>query len=300
MTVPAKRSLLLWKILGGCCALALVGLAAIWVWIGKSERQWQAYRKAALAEGQIIDRPPEASAISDAENFAAEPPFAAVVVGRNSEPAQAACLSTTGLPLEMLPELHRAKRADFASTRDNLRIPSETEEDVAREILRLCDERLAPEWSRVLAAEAKPKTRFGISHWPLPWPRVLPLLDLRTAAKIHALRAVARLRLGDGAGALGEVRGGLRLGEALDTEPGLLACMNRCKIVALQMHTVWEGLAQGAWSDADLAALEQDLAAIRVSASLARASDGERGWLNALCDALIHNPAETGASAPTN
>jgi hypothetical protein len=66
----------------------------------------------------------------------------------------------------------------------------------------------------------------------------------------------------------------------------MIACMMRSAIIALQVNGVGDGLEQGAWSDADLVALEQDLAGLHVSPCYGRAIDSQRGWLNAFHDSL--------------
>jgi hypothetical protein len=290
----AGKSISVWKVLfwamlpAGIVLLTLVAILLFLNW--RTIHRWESYRKAALAEGRIVDTtlPPS---IEPAQNFAAGPLFSAIPCDKNGDPLRSDMLPKDWLPVELLPDLTKGRHADLAAIAGLFKIPAEPVADQASAILAACDENLRHQWPAVLAAEARPLTRFGIHHGTVTRSEKFPYVDLKTAVRVHELRAVTLLHAGRGSEAVGEVHGALRIAAAAATESHLIGRMAYTQFVGLQTEVVWEGLALGAWSDTDLAALEQDLAPQRVSAGYARAHDFERAYLNAVLDSVVDRSA---------
>ncbi len=142
--------------------LMLLCLGALWWRSWQVEQRWQGYRKMATARGQSLSLPADPPPMLPEENFASEPPFALIPVNEDGNPIQPPFLPTEWVPKDLLPDLSQAKRPDFAAERAKLKVTSKQDADVARAVLKLCDEQLSTQWARVLAAEAKPKARFAV------------------------------------------------------------------------------------------------------------------------------------------
>lgn len=300
MAVSGK-SISVWKILcwttvpAAIVLLALMTIPLVLNW--KAIHRWEAYRKEALADGRIVDTalPPP---IDAAENFAAEPLFSAIPCDKNGDPLRPETLPKDWLPIDLLPDLTKQQHADLAAIAAHLKVPPGRVADQASAILAACDENLRGQWPAILAAEARPLTRFGIHHAAVSRTEKFPYVDLKTAVRVHELRAVTLLHARRGYEAAGEVHGALRIASAASTEPNLLGRMAYAQFVGLQADVIWEGLPLGAWSDEDLAALEQDLSPQRVSAGYARAHDFERAYLNAVLDSVVDRSALRAKSDP--
>jgi len=158
---------------------------------------------------------------------------------------------------------------DLVIARETLHLEKVSAADLPAAILRACDERLADKWQAVLAAEAKPQTRFGLRPWPMPVAEKIPVADLRTAAQVHVIRAVALLHAHRGGEATKEMRGIARIATALQSEKTIVAQVMRAAVLRLYSRVVWQGLSDSAWSDAELAALEQELAPLHASTGYA-------------------------------
>ncbi len=76
------------------------------------------------------------------------------------------------------------------------------------------------------------------------------------------LRTIAELQNGQSEKAFDDVKLSLRLAEAIRTEPFIISHLVRIAILQITLQPVWEGLAEHRWSDAQLAALEAELAKV--------------------------------------
>jgi hypothetical protein len=104
--------------------------------------------------------------------------------------------------------------------------------------------------------------------------------------QLARLRALARLAADDKAGALQDIKLGLRLAEAVGSEPITISQLVRIANLQILMQPVWEGLAQHVWNEEQLAGLQSTLANIRVLEAYGRAVRGERAMDNLLLDDL--------------
>jgi hypothetical protein len=110
----------------------------------------------------------------------------------------------------------------------------------------------------------------------------LPLLSYLTALKrcavVLRLRAVAELADGQNEKALADVKLMLYLNQSLRTSPFLISHLVRMSIEAVDLRTIWEGLAEHEWSDAQLAALETELGKLDFLADYEFVMRGERAF----------------------
>lgn len=111
-------------------------------------------------------------------------------------------------------------------------------------------------------AAALPHSRFPLQYdSDDPAQILLPHLgSLRIASTTLQLRATAELQLGQSEKAAADVQLILRLAEASRNEPFLISHVVRILIVNTARQPIYEGLAKHQWSDAQLAALDSQLA----------------------------------------
>jgi hypothetical protein len=269
----------------GLLVLAMVVAPFVWSW--EREQRWQAYCHGADTTRKALDLPALPPPIDPALNFAGEAPFAAIPVDAEGHPTQPPSLPTEWLPKQLITELDKPARLDLNEARETLHLEKVPAADLPAAILRACDEHLAGKWQTVLSAEAKPQTRFGLQPWPIPATAKIPIADLRNATQVHVIRAVALLHAHRGGEAAKEMRGIVRIATALQGEKTIVAQVMRAAVLRLYSRVVWQGLSDAAWSDAELAALEQEVASLHASTGYAEAIDTERGWMNAAIECLV-------------
>jgi hypothetical protein len=112
------------------------------------------------------------------------------------------------------------------------------------------------------AAAKLPASRFPLEYDKEdPAAILLPhLAALKRSSQFLQLRALAELQAGQNEAALADVKLSLRLAEAIRTEPFIISHLVRLAILQIALQPVWEGLADHRWSDAQLAALDAELA----------------------------------------
>ena len=158
-------------------------------------------------------------------------------------------------------------------------------QDTARDVLAAL-RKFDVELDELTASSARPYSVFPI-HYEEHINTLLPhLAALKGIAQLVRLRAVARLAAGDKAGALQDVKLGLRLSEAIKNEPLLISQLVRIACVQIVVQPVWEGLARHQWTDEQLAELQSTLANLRLLDDYGRTIRGERALNNLLIDEL--------------
>ena len=112
------------------------------------------------------------------------------------------------------------------------------------------------------AAAKLPASRFPLEYdKDDPAAILLPhLAAMKRTSQLLQLRAIAELQNGQSEKAFDDVQLSLRLAEAIRTEPFIITHLVRLAILQIALQPVWEGLAEHRWSDAQLAALDADLA----------------------------------------
>jgi tetratricopeptide (TPR) repeat protein len=112
------------------------------------------------------------------------------------------------------------------------------------------------------AANRLPQSRYPINYdSESPFMIYLPhLAPLKNCAQVLQLRSVAEFQSGQPDKALEDVQLALQLADKVRTEPILISHLVRIAMVQLMLQPIWEGLAEHKWSDAQLAALDAELA----------------------------------------
>jgi hypothetical protein len=144
------------------------------------------------------------------------------------------------------------------------------------------------------AANRMPHSRFPINYdSESPFMIYLPhLASLKSCAQTLQLRGVAALQAGQPNKALDEVRLGLQLADKLRTEPIVISQLVRAAMVQLMLQVIWEGLAQHKWSDAQLAALEEELAKVDFPVAYQTGMRGELAGQSEELDHLRRQPEQ--------
>lgn len=105
-------------------------------------------------------------------------------------------------------------------------------------------------------------TRDG-NEAPIP-----ALLGMRMVARMLRVRALGRLHEGRTEAAFQDTLAGLRMIRHLQREPHLITQLLRNAWVGICFQPLWEGLADHAWNDAQLAAFQEELGRMDLLASL--------------------------------
>jgi hypothetical protein len=128
------------------------------------------------------------------------------------------------------------------------------------------------------AAAKRPESRFPLDYDDEdPAEILLPHLHaLKSCSLVLSARALAELQSGETEKALDDVMLSLRLAEAIKTEPFIITHLVRIAILSITLQPVYEGLAEHKWSDAQLAALDAELARLDFLADYERSTRSER------------------------
>jgi hypothetical protein len=166
---------------------------------------------------------------------------------------------------------------DLAGRADAFPVPAQAQSPAADVLLALSKYDGVIEELRV--ACEMPYSRYPINYdSESPMMIYLPhLAALKSCAQVLQLRSVAELQNGQVDKALEDVRLGLELADKVRTEPLLISHLVRIAMVQLMLQPVWEGLAAHRWSDAQLAALEAELAKVDFAAAWRLSMKGELG-----------------------
>jgi len=114
------------------------------------------------------------------------------------------------------------------------------------------------------AAAKLPASRFPLEYdKDDPAAILLPhLAAMKRGSQLLQLRAIAELQNGQSETAFDDVKLSLRLADAIRTEPFIITHLVRIAILQITLQPIWEGLAEHRWSDAQLAALDAELAKV--------------------------------------
>jgi hypothetical protein len=142
------------------------------------------------------------------------------------------------------------------------------------------------------AACRLPHSRYPINYdSESPFMIYLPhLAPLKGCAVVLQLRSVAELQAGQPDKALDDVRLSLQLADKVRTEPIVISHLVRVAMVQLMLQPVWEGLAHHKWPDAQLAALDEELAKLDFPAAYRLGLRGELAGQSDEMDLLRRHP----------
>jgi hypothetical protein len=146
------------------------------------------------------------------------------------------------------------------------------------------------------AAASRPQCRFNRDYTSMPpFQRELgSTTEMLALAKAINLHAITALQAQNPALALQDIELELQLDSGLRQEPQLISGLVAIGVMAIQQDAVWEGLAAHAWNDAQLAELQQCLAAIDFLADDQLCLRGEAlGYFAPMFDYLQQHQATT-------
>lgn len=137
-----------------------------------------------------------------------------------------------------------------------------------------------PELEAILQAASRPAARFPTHYEDGPAASMEHNTTLLSIGQYLALRTSAEMASGRGTAAMSDIFLLLRLADAPQNEPFLISQLVRVALVQISIGSVWEGLAFGCWTEAELEEIELRLAQMDLSKDLAHALRGERANFN--------------------
>lgn len=289
----------------GIVALILLGLLVAGFENWRGRRAWEKFRAEWEAKGEQFDIaafipkpvPPE-------QNFAMTPLLAPLldydrrIPGKWRDPAgwgraNAVSGAFNNIRGRKVPKIGTWQTATFTELEEwrdyfagNTNFPfASPPRDAALDVLAAL-RKFDAELEELTAAAARPRSVFPV-HYEEHINTLLPhLATIKGIAQLVQLRAVARLGAGDKAGAMRDVKLGLRVAEATATEPITISHLVRIASLQITMQPVWEGLARHQWTEEQLAELQSALANIRVLDDYGRTIRGERAFSNLMIDEM--------------
>jgi hypothetical protein len=186
---------------------------------------------------------------------------------------------------------------DLAAKTNEFPVPARPQSPAADVLLALSKYDAVLEELR--AASQLPASRFPLTYDnESPAAILLPhLAPLKICALCLRLRSAAELQNGQSDKALDDVRLGLQLAGKIRTEPFTISQLVRLAMVQIMLQPVWEGLAGHRWSDAQLAALEGELARFDFAADYQRCMRGELAMVSTETERLRRHPEDLGDSS---
>lgn len=130
--------------------------------------------------------------------------------------------------------------------------------------------------SEICSASSLPRAQFPIHHDEAFDALLRHLGLLRSAQENLKLRCAAHFAAGEAELAFADATNALNLAEILREEPVLISQFVRYKQVQIALGTVWQGLAEHRWSDAQLAQFSRQIGRFDELSGLVLAFEGER------------------------
>jgi hypothetical protein len=143
-------------------------------------------------------------------------------------------------------------------------------------------------------ASQLPQSRFPLDYGTeCPADIVLPhLAAMKSSIQLLQLRSLAEEQNGQSDTALADLRLMLRLTEAMRQEPFLISHLVRIAMLQITLQPIYEGLAEHRWSDAQLIALDAELAKLNFLADFKLSMRGEMGLQSGIIDYLRRHPEQ--------
>ncbi len=146
--------------------------------------------------------------------------------------------------------------------------------------------------AEVCAAAALPRSQFPL-HWDQGFDVLLQHLANMKSVEINLkLRCAAHLAAGETDAAFADATNVLNVAELFREEPLLISQLVRIAGGALATGTLWQGLVQHRWSDAQLAVFQDRLARVDYHAGMILGFEGERVCSATGLDRLLSNPSQ--------
>lgn len=163
--------------------------------------------------------------------------------------------------------------------------------------------RFEERYHQIQAAAQRPKARFWVNFEDGIGALFPHLAKFKSILQFLRLRSTALLADGQTDAAMNDVKLAFRLEDALSNEPILISHLVRISALHLSLSTVWEGLEQHRWTDAQLAAIEAELAGTDVLAGYHTSMAGER-FFSIWCVDFLHRTGDfnaiSGPAEPEN
>jgi len=258
----------------------IVTIVALWYgeedWRGR--RAWNQYRQAAQARGEPLDYAAYIpKPVPDDQNFAATPFLKSFFQTNDTD------ILTNDLwsrAANNVTETNAAKdrghrhfmdlvawqMASAALQSGKLKRDQEFETDKTDLAARAAAapavlEGMAPDaaaFAELRAASARELSRYPVKYDPEnPWAILLPhLAKIKGVCQRLHLEACADLAAGQNDQALADVKLALSLADSIKSEPFLISYLVRVACFQIALHSVWEGLAEQRWTDAQLQELQ--------------------------------------------
>lgn len=295
-------------VLFGGLAAATVLAAAYTLSGWQGRRAWEAYRAEAVKRGVEFDleklMPPP---VPDAENFAATPLLRQHQGGnpeflshratnRSSEPFFPVTITAADVK-EPLPraEWLRGERLSLSSLQTYYRSstnfpawpsPRAPAEDVLKAL-----SRFDAELAEAHTAATRPHVRFNTLLTEDGISTLIPhLAAMKSLGNVVALRSVALLATGQTNDAFSDAKLAFRLADTVKDEPILISHLVRIAMHTIALRTVWEGLTDHRWTDAQLAHWHANLGKRDFGAELRHAMAGERAFGNRAIEFIRRRP----------
>ena len=207
---------------------------------------------------------------------------------RSDEPKSGKRLRRTGPDLEALASLlksgtHREKRTVYdpgrtepRETNDLFHLPIPPAGMPAAQAVLYAFEGRRAVFDQVTEAARRPRAQYDLRYADGP-NALLPHLAIHKSMAVKLrTRSAARVAAGDTVGAAEDIDTILRLAELTGEDPTLIGYLVRVAIQSIAFSAFWDGTAQHAWSDAQLAAFQQRFEGLKQRDSLVKAFRGER------------------------
>ena len=296
-------------VLFGGLAAATVLAAAYTLSGWQGRRAWEAYRAEAEQRGVVFDleklMPPP---VPDAENFAAtpllrqyqsgNPEFGESRAKRGQQASESPILLQDPHLKESWPNKQnwmlgqRWNLAELQSYyRSSTNFPSWPTARTAGEDVLKALTRFDAELAELHAAAQRPRVRFNVQLTEDGVSTLIPHLQaVRSTLVAAALRSVAASAAGRTNEAFADAQLAFRLADTLRDEPVLISHLVRLASQSIALRTMWEGLVDHRWTDAQLAHWQADLAKLNFGVELRHAMAGERAFGNRALDFLRRKP----------
>ena len=282
-----RRMLRSWKLRGAVLFLALVyGWFEFneWRW----ERKWNQYvaesraRGVKLFIGEFLPKEP----VPDEENFAATPIWREVFATGKTN-------GTIGSKFAVQMPRTNAKNAKSQTRPARMDLAGWRASMVTAKKLTAADadltdgaavlrglEFLKPEFDEIRASVKRPKVHFPV-NWEEGFNARLPHFNMFQAlARFFSVSVTAKLADGDAAGAFDDWKTSWALAEKLDDEPSLIADLVQISAIHMAIGTLREGIEEHRWTEGQLKAIQEILAATNPIRRGVFCISSERGIFN--------------------
>jgi hypothetical protein len=181
---------------------------------------------------------------------------------------------------------------ELAAKTNEFAVPAQPQSPAADVLLALG--KYDPVIEELRAASRLPYSRFPLQYTnESPAAILLPhLAALKSCAQILQLRSLAELQNRQPDKALDDMLLALQLTDKIRTEPFLISHLVRIAMLQITFQPVWEGLAEHRWSDAQLVALDAELAKLDFLPDYKLSMRGEMGMQGGEVTRLRRHPEQ--------